>query len=129
MKANIGDRLVVHGAHVDDPWRAGEILEVHGPDVAPGDDGARRLSTMPAEMARASSPTDSTSAHPGASPTPAMLLGSSGHMPRPHSGSTEMAMTPRARVSPTDTTEPMSAVWKSSAIVVSVRVRMRVRRW
>jgi hypothetical protein len=35
MKANVGDRLVVHGAHVDDPWREGEILEVHGEDGGP----------------------------------------------------------------------------------------------
>ena len=35
MKAKVGDRLVVHGAHVDDPWRDGEILEVHGEDGGP----------------------------------------------------------------------------------------------
>jgi len=35
MKAKVGDRLVVHGAHVDDPWRDGEILEVHGEDGDP----------------------------------------------------------------------------------------------
>ncbi len=35
MKAKVGDRLVVHGSHVDDPWRDGEILEVHGQDGDP----------------------------------------------------------------------------------------------
>ena len=35
MQAKVGDRLVVHGAHVDDPWRDGEILEVHGEDGGP----------------------------------------------------------------------------------------------
>ena len=35
MKAKVGDRLVVHGAHVDDAWRDGEILEVHGDDGDP----------------------------------------------------------------------------------------------
>ncbi len=30
MQANVGDRLVVHGAHVSDPVREGEIIEVHG---------------------------------------------------------------------------------------------------
>jgi len=35
MKASVGDRLVVHSAHVDGPVRDGEILEVHGPDGLP----------------------------------------------------------------------------------------------
>lgn len=35
MKAKVGDRMVVHGSHVDDAWRDGEILEVHGDDGAP----------------------------------------------------------------------------------------------
>ncbi len=35
MQASVGDRLVVHGLHVDDPERAGEILEVHGKDGGP----------------------------------------------------------------------------------------------
>jgi Domain of unknown function (DUF1918) len=35
MKAKVGDRLVVHGSHVDDAWRDGEILEVHGQDGGP----------------------------------------------------------------------------------------------
>ena len=32
MKAQVGDRLVVQGTHLDDPVRGGEILEVHGAD-------------------------------------------------------------------------------------------------
>ena len=32
MKAQVGDRLVVQGTHLDDPVREGEILEVHGVD-------------------------------------------------------------------------------------------------
>ncbi len=35
MKASVGDRLVVLGAHVDDATRDGEILEVHGEDGGP----------------------------------------------------------------------------------------------
>ncbi len=35
MKAAVGDRLVVHGAHVDDAGREGEILEVRGGDGEP----------------------------------------------------------------------------------------------
>ena len=30
MKAEVGDMLVVHGQHLGDPDRTGEILEVHG---------------------------------------------------------------------------------------------------
>ena len=30
MKADVGDHLVVHGRHVNDPGRRGEIVEVHG---------------------------------------------------------------------------------------------------
>lgn len=30
MHASVGDRLIVHGVHVDDPTRDGEILEVRG---------------------------------------------------------------------------------------------------
>jgi len=30
MQAKVGDRLVVHGAHVSDHVRDGEIIEVHG---------------------------------------------------------------------------------------------------
>jgi hypothetical protein len=33
--ASVGDRLVVHGLHVDDPERDGEILEVRGENGAP----------------------------------------------------------------------------------------------
>lgn len=32
MHAQVGDRLVVHGAHVSDHVRDGVILEVHGAD-------------------------------------------------------------------------------------------------
>lgn len=35
MKAEAGDRLIVHGRHVDDRNRVGEIVEVHGPDGTP----------------------------------------------------------------------------------------------
>jgi hypothetical protein len=35
MQAKVGDRIVVHGTHVSDPVRDGEILEVHGPDGGP----------------------------------------------------------------------------------------------
>ena len=35
MKANVGDRLHVHGRTVGDVDRVGEIVEVHGEDGAP----------------------------------------------------------------------------------------------
>ena len=35
MQAKVGDRIVVHGTHVSDPERDGEILEVHGEDGGP----------------------------------------------------------------------------------------------
>ena len=35
MHATKGDRLIVHSAHVGEPAREGEILEVHGADGAP----------------------------------------------------------------------------------------------
>lgn len=35
MKANVGDRLHVHGRNVGDSQRVGEIVEVHGQDGAP----------------------------------------------------------------------------------------------
>ncbi len=35
MKAAVGDQLIVHGVHVDDAAREGEILEVHGADGGP----------------------------------------------------------------------------------------------
>ena len=35
MKASVGDRLVVKGHHVGEPYRDAEILEVHGADGAP----------------------------------------------------------------------------------------------
>lgn len=35
MYASVGDRLIVHGAHVGDVGRDGEILEVRGTDGGP----------------------------------------------------------------------------------------------
>ena len=35
MQATVGDRIVVHGPHVSDVERDGEILEVHGADGGP----------------------------------------------------------------------------------------------
>jgi hypothetical protein len=35
MHAAVGDRIVVRGAHVDEPNRDGEVLEVRGPDGTP----------------------------------------------------------------------------------------------
>ena len=35
MHASVGDRLIVHGAHLDDPVRDGEILEVRGENGEP----------------------------------------------------------------------------------------------
>jgi hypothetical protein len=35
MRAEVGDRLVVHGVHLDDPVRDGEVLEVHGTEGGP----------------------------------------------------------------------------------------------
>jgi hypothetical protein len=35
MYASVGDRLIVHGVHVDDPTRDGEILEVRGKGGGP----------------------------------------------------------------------------------------------
>jgi hypothetical protein len=35
MQAKVGDRVVVHGTHVNDVERDGLILEVHGPDGGP----------------------------------------------------------------------------------------------
>jgi len=35
MLAAIGDRIVVQSAHVDDPVRDGEVVEVHGADGEP----------------------------------------------------------------------------------------------
>jgi len=35
MRADVGDRIVVHGRTLDDPQRDGEVLEVHGADGAP----------------------------------------------------------------------------------------------
>ncbi len=35
MQASKGDRIIVHGAHVDDHERDGEILEVRGENGGP----------------------------------------------------------------------------------------------
>ena len=35
MFAKVGDKLVVHGLHVDRPDRYGEILDVRGPEGTP----------------------------------------------------------------------------------------------
>jgi hypothetical protein len=35
MQATVGDRIHVHGAHVDDHQREGRIVEVRGKDGAP----------------------------------------------------------------------------------------------
>jgi len=35
MKAQVGDRLIVKGAHLGDPERKGVITEVHGANGAP----------------------------------------------------------------------------------------------
>ncbi|MCW2620916.1 MAG: putative signal-transduction protein with domain [Frankiales bacterium] len=35
MRAVVGDQIVVHGVHLDDPVRQGEVLEVHGAEGAP----------------------------------------------------------------------------------------------
>lgn len=34
MQAKVGDRIVVHGTHVSDVTREGEVVEVHGADGA-----------------------------------------------------------------------------------------------
>ena len=35
MKATVGDRIIVRSRHLDQPERAGEVIEVHGPDGGP----------------------------------------------------------------------------------------------
>jgi hypothetical protein len=35
MRAQVGDRIVIRSAHVDEPVRDGEVLEVRGADGAP----------------------------------------------------------------------------------------------
>jgi hypothetical protein len=35
MRAQVGDRIVIRNAHVDEPVRDGEVLEVRGPDGEP----------------------------------------------------------------------------------------------
>jgi hypothetical protein len=35
MHASVGDRLIVHGTHVDDKVKDGEILEVRGENGGP----------------------------------------------------------------------------------------------
>jgi len=49
MHAKVGDRLVVHPNHLDDPIRDGEVIQVHGKDGEPpylirwSDDGHESL--------------------------------------------------------------------------------------
>ena len=49
MTAHVGDRIVVHGLHVGEPPRDGEIIEVHGEGGEPpylvrwSDDGHESL--------------------------------------------------------------------------------------
>ena len=35
MNANVGDRIVVHGRHLAEHDRIGEIVEIHGPNGGP----------------------------------------------------------------------------------------------
>jgi hypothetical protein len=35
MRAHVGDRIVIRNAHVDEPVRDGEVLEVRGPRGEP----------------------------------------------------------------------------------------------
>jgi hypothetical protein len=35
MRAEVGDQIVIHGTHVDEPVRDGEVLEVCGTDGSP----------------------------------------------------------------------------------------------
>ncbi len=35
MHANVHDRIIVLGSHIDEPKRDGEIIEVHGADGSP----------------------------------------------------------------------------------------------
>ena len=35
MRASVGDRIIVRAAHIEEPSRDGEIIEVRGPDGAP----------------------------------------------------------------------------------------------
>ena len=35
MHAQVGDRIIVHSTHVDEPNRDGEVLEVRGADGGP----------------------------------------------------------------------------------------------
>ena len=35
MRAQVGDKIVIRSAHVDEPVRDGEVLEVRGADGAP----------------------------------------------------------------------------------------------
>lgn len=35
MHARVGDQIVIRSAHVDEPVRDGEVLEVRGPDGSP----------------------------------------------------------------------------------------------
>lgn len=35
MRAQVGDQIVIHSTHVDEPVRAAEVLEVRGADGEP----------------------------------------------------------------------------------------------
>ena len=35
MRASVGDRIIFKATHVDEPYRDGEILEVHGQEGQP----------------------------------------------------------------------------------------------
>jgi hypothetical protein len=35
MRGSVGDRIIIKATHVDEPYRDGEILEVHGVDGQP----------------------------------------------------------------------------------------------
>jgi hypothetical protein len=35
MRAQVGDKIIIHGAHVDEPIRDGEVLDVRGANGAP----------------------------------------------------------------------------------------------
>ena len=35
MQATVGDQILIHNQHLDEPVRSGEIIDVRGPDGAP----------------------------------------------------------------------------------------------
>lgn len=71
MKARIGDRLIIHGTHLDEAVRGGEVLEVHGPEgsgpfLVRWDDNGHESLFFPGAGAHVVS-----SAHEGAAPAEA----------------------------------------------------------